>query len=79
MKTLTLWFIRGVLTTGVAVALIFGGSAVASGSVAECEPHPGYAGTCPPFTEATCNEYCMAEWGNPGHCFADTNCCTCAL
>ncbi|MGH7500605.1 MAG: hypothetical protein ACREL7_02495 [Longimicrobiales bacterium] len=38
---------------------------------------PGQIGTCPPYTEQSCNEDCFDLFMTPGGCI--NGCCTCAV
>ena len=63
----------------VAAGLAFGATqAFGSGMAMTCGDDPGEIGTCPPFTQSTCNEACEDMFdGNPGACLA--GCCVCTV
>ena len=63
----------------VIAALAFGAS-TAFATMA-CFGDPGEIGTCPPFTNATCDAECRIQYplGGGGACYHGGTCCVCMI
>ncbi len=61
-------------------ALAFGAS-TAFASMPICGDDPGEIGTCPLFTNATCDTECFVQFplGGGGQCTQGGTCCTCMI
>jgi hypothetical protein len=72
--------VRGAQVALIAGAFLFAGGQLATGVGApDSCTGPGEIGTCPPFTNQTCNETCVDKFGSPGGKCDLTGCCKCAI
>lgn len=80
MKTIIGKSLRVLAMAFVATAFAFAGGEVYAGleRAGDCTG-PGEVGSCPPFSDASCDCECFEQFGSVGTCDIKTGCCTCAL
>lgn len=68
------WMLRGMVALAAGLGAMF--VAPPAASAFSCTTPPSI-GTCPPFTQQTCDDACRQAGLDGGDCFQGSGCCNC--